>query len=109
MDRVFDTIMHRRLILFGAVLVWLLFVASFLMPVAKAIDATGGVAFWHYLGEMWDVADYLRQVQREPRLVLVSAFTSTNGLMFIAPVILLRWPRWSGLVGVLLTFGGFAP
>jgi hypothetical protein len=109
MARAFYPIMQRRLILFGAVLVWLLFVASFLMPVAKAIDATGGAAFWHYMAEMWDVLEYWRQVQREPRLVLVSAFPSTNGLMFIAPIILLRWPRWSGLVGVLLTFGGLAP
>ena len=101
--------MQRRFLLVGAALVWLLFAASFLMPVAKAIDVNGATAFWHYLSEMLDVLDYWRQVQREPRLILASAFPSTNGLMFIAPVILLRWPRWSGLAGVLLTLGGLAP
>jgi hypothetical protein len=109
MDRVFDTIMQRRLILFGAVLVWLLFVASFLMPVAKSIDVTGGAAFWHYVTEIWDFPDYWREIQREPVAILASTFPSTNGLVFIAPVVLFRWPRWSGWLGGFLTFGGFAP
>lgn len=109
MDRVFDTIMQRRLILFGAVLVWLLFVASFLMPVTKGIDMAGWAAFWHYVTEMWDLPDYWRKIQREPLAILVSTFPSTNGLVFIAPIVLFRWPRWSGWLGYVLTLGGLVP
>ena len=109
MERVFDTVMQRRLILFGAVLVWLLFVASFLMPVTKGIDATGFAVFWHYVTEIWDVPDYWREIQRKPSAILASTFPSTNGLVFIAPVVLFRWPRWSGWLGGFLTFGGLVP
>ena len=106
MDRVFDTIMQRRPILFGAVLVWLLFVASFLMPVMRDKSMIGWEAFWYYVEETWDLPDYWRQVQREPLAILISTFPSTNGLVFIAPVVLFRWPRWSGWFCGFLTFGG---
>jgi len=110
MDRVFDTNMQRRLILFGAVLVWLLFVASFLMPVlGDADDITGWQAFWYYVAEMWPVPKYWRQIQQHPSALLISIFPSTNGLMFIAPVVLFRWPRWSGWLGGFLTLGGLVP
>ena len=109
MDCVFDTIMQRRLILFGAVLVWLLFVASFLMPVTTEMDLVGWQAFWIYVAEMWDVPEYWSQIQREPSAILTSTFPSTNGLVFIAPVVLFRWPRWSGWLGYFLTFGGLVP
>jgi hypothetical protein len=109
MDRVFDTIMQRRLILFGAVLVWLLFAASFVMPVTTGIDATGFAVFWHYVTEIWDLTDYWRKIQREPWALLISTFPSTNGLVFIAPVVLFRWPRWSGWLGGFLTAGGLVP
>ena len=109
MDRAFDTIMQRRLILFGAVLVWLLFVASFLMPVTKGIDMAGLQAFWHYVTEIWDLPDYWRKIQREPLAILVSTFPSTNGLVFIAPILLFRWPRWSGWLGGFLMLGGLVP
>ncbi|HWN97134.1 MAG TPA: hypothetical protein VNT99_19040 [Methylomirabilota bacterium] len=101
--------MQRRLILFGAVLVWLLFAASFLMPVIKGDDMAGWQAFWMYVTEIWDVPNYWRQIQREPSAILVSTFPSTNGLVFIAPVVLFRWPRWSGWLGGFLTFGGLVP
>ena len=109
MDRVFHTITQRRLILPGAVLVWLLFVASFLMPVTTGIDATGFAVFWQYASEIWDLPDYWRQIQREPSAILASTFPSTNALVFIAPVVLFRWPRWSGWLGGFLTFGGLVP
>jgi hypothetical protein len=109
MDRVFDTIMQRRLILFGAVLVWLLFVASFLMPVTKGIDMVGWAAFWHYVTEIWDLPGYWRQIQREPCAILISTFPSTNCLMFIAPIFLFCWPQWSGWLGGFLTVGGLVP
>jgi len=109
MDRVFDTIMQRRFILFGTVFVWLLFVASFLMPVLEDKSMIGWQAFWYYVKEIWDLPDYWRQIQREPLVSLISTFPSTNGLLFIAPVILFRWPRWSGWLGSFLTFGGLVP
>ena len=110
MERVFDTVMQRRLILFGAVLVWLLFLASFLMPVMKgADDLIGWQAFWYYVEETWDWPDYWRQIQRDPSAILASTFPSTNGLVFIAPVVLFRWPRWSGWLGGFLAFGGLVP
>ena len=100
---------NRRFILFGAFLVWLLFAASFLMPVTKGIDMAGWAAFWHYVTEIWDLPDYWRLIQREPWALLISTFPSTNGLMFIAPVFLFRWPQWSGWLGGFLTFGGLVP
>lgn len=55
--------MQRRLILVGAILVWLLFVASFLMPVMKGADGLiGWQAFSHYVTEVWDWPDYWRQI-----------------------------------------------
>ena len=109
MDRAFETITQRRRILFGAVLVWLLFVASFLMPVTKGLDVMGVAAFWHYAAEVWDVPNYWRKIQQEPLAVLSSTFLSTNGLMLIAPVVLFRWPRWSGWLAGFLGAGGLVP
>ena len=108
MDRAFDTVMQRRLILFGAVMVWLLFVASFLMPV-KGGELIGWQAFWFYVTEICDLPDYWSQIQRQPLAALVSTFPVTNGLVFVAPIVLFRWPRWSGGVGGFLTFGGLVP
>ena len=70
MDRVLDTIMRRRLILFGAALVWLLFVASFLMPVTKD-GMFGWQAFWFYLADVLDARNYWREIQRNPWAILV--------------------------------------
>lgn len=109
MHRVFHTVMQRRLILSGAVLVWLLFVASFLMPVAKGMDLAGWQAFWFYVAEMWDTANYWRQIQQNPLAIFISTFASTNGLVFVAPVVLFRWPRLSGWVAGFLMFGGLVP
>jgi hypothetical protein len=109
MDRVFDTIMQRRLILFGAVLVWLLFVASFFMPVSENVDWLGWKAFLFYLSYMWDVPEYWQEITRNPYALFISTFPSTNGAMFLAPFILFRWPRWSGALGVALIVGGLVP
>lgn len=49
MDRAFDIPMQRRLILMGAVVVWLLFVASFLMPVLRDKSMIGWEAFWYWM------------------------------------------------------------
>jgi hypothetical protein len=87
------------------VLVWLLFVASFLMPVTKGIDVIGVAAFWHYAAEIWDVPNYWRKIQQEPLAILSSTFISTNVLIFIAPMALFSWPRWSGWLGGFLMFG----
>lgn len=108
MDCVSASIANRRSILFGALLVWLLFLASFLMPVT-----TGGMVGWQafgiYVGEMWDFRDYWRHVADEPLAALVSTFPATNFAVFIAPLILFRWPRWSGWLGLALALGGFVP
>ena len=103
------TIMQRRFILLGAALVWLLFVASYLMPVTTGIDATGLAVFWHYMAEIWDFPDYWRTIQREPLAILFSTFPFTNGAVFIAPLVLFRWARWSGGLGAFLAVGGLVP
>ena len=79
------------------------------MPVADAIDVVGWGAFWHYVEEIWDLPNYWREIQRKPWIILFSTFPSTNGLMFIAPLILFRWPRWSGVMGFFLALGGLVP
>lgn len=58
---------------------------------------------------MWDLPEYWRQIAREPMSVLISTFPSTNCAVFIAPLILWRWPRWAGWLGFALALGGLAP
>ena len=109
MDRIFASISNRRFILFGALLVWLLFVASFFMPVTKDGSMVGWQAFWFYVAEMWDIPNYWRQVASEPIAALVPTFPATNFALFIAPLILWRWPRWAGWLGFALVLGGGVP
>lgn len=109
MHHVFHIILKRRFILFGALLVWLLFVASFFMPVTKDVSMVGWQAFGVYVGVMWDLPEYWRQIAREPMAVLISTFPSTNCAVFIAPLIPWRWPRWAGWLGFVLVLGGLAP
>jgi hypothetical protein len=104
-----DVISNRCVILAGALLVWLLFVASFLMPVAENIDWVGWQAFLFYLSSTWDLPEYWQEITRHPTALLASTFPSTNGAMFIAPLILFRWPRWSGALGFGLALGALAP
>lgn len=104
-----DAISNRRYILSGASLVWLLFVASFFMPVAQNIEWVGWQASLFYLSSIWDLPEYWQEITRKPISLLSSTFPSTNGAMFIAPVILFRWPRWSGALGFILALGGLAP
>ena len=101
--------MQRRFILFGAVLVWLLFVASFLMPVTKGIDGIGLQVFWYYVTEIFDVPGYWRKIQQQPSAILASTFPSTNVLVLIAPIVLFHWPWWSGWLGGFLAAGGIVP
>src|ERR1051325_10263193 len=101
--------MQRRLILLGAILVWLLFAASFLMPVIKGDDMAGWQAFWYYVRKMRNLPNYWRQTQQAPMAIFISTFSSTNGAVFIAPFVLFRWPRWAGGLGVFLAFGGLVP
>jgi hypothetical protein len=108
-DRVFDDIIQRQHILFGAVWVWLLFVASFLMPVMADKSMIGWEAFWYYAKEVGDLRDYWRQIQREPLASLISTFPATNVAVFIAPVVLFCWPRWSGGLSAFLAVGGLVP
>lgn len=100
---------RRQIILLSAVLIWLLFLASFLMPVVQSPSMVGWEAFWYTVRDLWDLPDYWQRVRREPILILFSTFPSTNGVMFIAPIILFRWPRWAGWLGVAPTFGGLVP
>jgi len=109
MDHVSATNTNRRFILFGALLVWLLFVASFFMPVMKDGDMVGWQAFWFYVAEMWNIPGYWRQVAGLPMAAFVSTFPATNGAVFIAPLILWRWPRWAGWLGFALILGGSVP
>ena len=109
MNRDSSNISNRRFILFGAFLVWLLFVASFFMPVAQNTDMVGWEAFLFYLSSMWDLPEYWQQITRNPIALLLSTFPSTNGAVFVAPLIFFRWPRWSGALGFVLVLGGLAP
>lgn len=102
-------VLNRRLILGSAWVAWLLFVASFLMPVARDMNMPGWRAFWFYLSEQLKVLNFLQEIQNEPLNILTTTFAGTNGSMFIAPVILWRWPRWSGWLGFLLAGGGLVP
>ena len=104
-----DVISNRRFNLSGAVLVWLLFVASFFMPVTTNADMVGWQAFFFYLSYMWDLPEYWEQITRAPASIFISTFPSTNGAMFIAPFILYRWPRWAGVLGFVLILGGLVP
>jgi len=99
--------LNRRLILGGALVVWLLFAASFLMPVTGGMN--GWEAFWMYVSEQLDVPAFWQEIQRKPLLVLTCTFSWTNATMFFAPIILWYWPRWSGLLGLLLVLGGLVP
>ena len=101
-----DVISNRRFILTSSLLVWLLFVASFFMPVAENIDWVGWQASLFYLAEMWEVPEYWQKIMRQPMALLISTFPSTNGAMFVAPLVLFRWPRWSGALGFALALGG---
>lgn len=98
--------MNRRFSLCAALLVWLLFVASFFMPVSENVDWVGWQAFVFYLAEMWELPEYWEKITRQPMALLISTFPSTNGTMFLAPLILFRWPRWSGALGFVLALGG---
>jgi hypothetical protein len=69
----------------------------------------GWQAFLAYIYEMWDLPEYWQQITRKPIALLSSTFPSTNGAVFIAPIILFRWPRWSGWLGFVLALGGLAP
>ena len=109
MTPVSTTFIRRHSILVNAILVWLLFLASFLMPVVKSDSMVGWQAFLFYMEEMWNWQGYWREVQQNPMALWSSAFPSTNCAMFIAPVILFRWPRWSGWLGCALTLGGLVP
>ena len=102
-----DVISNRRFILFGALLVWLLFAASFFMPVHNSVEMLGWEAFFFYFASMLDLPDYWQEITRKPMVLLITTFPSTNGAMFIAPLILSRWPRWSGVLGFALALGGF--
>ena len=109
MARVPGIFLNRRLILGSAWAVWLLFAASFLMPVARDMSMLGWQAFWFYLSEQSKVLNFWQEIQNEPLNILTTTFAGTNGSMFIAPVMLWRWPRWSGWLGFLLAGGGLVP
>ena len=59
-----------------------------------------------YFSSMLDLPEYWQEITRKPIELLSSAFPSTNGAVFIAPIILFRWPRWSGALGFALALGG---
>ncbi len=99
----------RRFILGGAAAVWLLFAASFLMPVMQDANMLGWQAFWFYLSKTLDPVDFWRHVQTDPVDALVVTFTSTNGSMLLAPVLLWRGSRWSAWLGFFLVLGGLVP
>jgi hypothetical protein len=109
MARVSDVSSNRRLLLGGAMAAWLLFAASFLMPVMRNMSMVGWEACWGYLSEQLDVPNFWREVQREPLTILTCTFSWTNTTMFIAPAVLWRWPRWAGLLSFLLVLGGLVP
>ena len=109
MARASDVFLNRRFILGGAVAVWLLFAASFLMPVTRSMDLPGWEAFGMYVGEQLNVPEYWQKIQRNPLTVFSSTFLGTNSLMLIAPILLWRWPRWAGWLGLFLALGGLVP
>jgi hypothetical protein len=108
-NRESSNISNHRFILCAALWVWLLFVASFFMPVTTGIDMVGWQAFGHYMSLMWDLPEYWQNITREPLVIFISTFPSTNGAVFLAPIILFRWPRWSGVLGFALVIGGLVP
>lgn len=88
-------------------MVWLLFVASFVMPVTSGM--VGWEAYWFYLRETLQPVSFWQEVQSHPESALILAFSPTNIAMLLAPVMLWRWPRWSGWLGVFLVLGGLVP
>lgn len=107
MTRTPGIFLNRRFILGSAAAVWLLFAASFFMPVTGGM--VGWEAFWMYVGEQLNVPSFWQEIQRQPLMVLTCTFSWTNATMLFALIILWRWPRWSGLLGLLLILGGLVP
>ena len=107
MARVSSIFPNRRFILGGAITVWLLFAASFLMPVTSGL--VGWEAFWFYLSKTLEPVEFWQHAQGEPLSALVVTFSPTNIAMLLAPVVLWLWPRWSGWLGLLLVLGGLVP
>jgi hypothetical protein len=109
MTRVPGSLLDRRFLLGGAVAVWVLFAASFFMPVVRSMDLPGWEAFGMYLGEQLNVPEYWRKIQQSPASAFSCTFLFTNSLMLIAPVLLWGWPRWAGWLGLFLMLGGIVP
>jgi len=108
MARVSDVVLDRRLILGGAVMVWLLFATSLLMPYAYH----GNQAMWELfkitVREQLNIPQFWRAVQEHPRVILNCTFLFTNTLMMVAPAVLRTWPQLSAWMALALALGAGA-
>jgi hypothetical protein len=109
MARISDVFLDRRLILGGAVMVWLLFATSLLMPSYVERD---GLAVWELFRDMMsaqvNIPLFWRAVQEHPRVILNCTFLFTNTLMMVAPAVLRAWPQCSAWMALALALGAGA-
>lgn len=100
---------NRRWILSAGLGVWLLFAMAFFLPVSKNHNFVGWEAAWFYLYETANPIETWNHIKDRPVEALALTFSWTNFTMLAAPLVLWRWPRWCGALGVLLALGGAVP
>ncbi len=100
----------RRLCPWCAAAVWLLFASSFFMHATNgSYSVRGWDAFGMYFITPWRLQEYWQAIEKEPLMILSTAFTPSSIGVFLAPLVLWKWRRWAGWLGFALVLGACAP